>query len=238
MTTKKSVAAIAIAMATTMQLCAAEAASSTHTNHSTDCAQERQAIEPSNHLPSPRLSQPRIAPISLSELNDEMAEILDRVRQNGQIYNLFTTLAQHPELLEKWIPFASQVLLASTLPAREREIVVLRMGWLSQAEYEFGHHVAIGKQVGLTDEDIQRIIVGPEADGLTPFEATLLRSVDELNNDSFITDSTWQLLAQRYNTQQLIDLLFLAGNYKLVAMVVNSTGIQLEPGFEGFPQTP
>lgn len=183
-----------------------------------------------------RLTQPRIAPLALSAADAKTAAILDSVRQDGEVYNLFTTLAQHPQLMEKWLPFASQVLLASTLPVRDREFIVLRMGWLSQAEYEWGHHVAIGKQVGLTDEDIKRITQGPEAAGLAPFDATLLRAVDELNQDSFVTDATWKLLAEKYNTQQLMDLLFLAGNYKLVSMVLNSMGVQLEKGFEGFPK--
>ncbi|HWO02290.1 MAG TPA: carboxymuconolactone decarboxylase family protein, partial [Blastocatellia bacterium] len=108
--------------------------------------------------------------------------------------------------------------------------------WLCRAEYEWGHHVAIGKQAGLIDDDIKRIAEGPNASGLDPFEALLLRAVDELHANTVIGDSTWQALAERYNTQQLMDLLFAAGQYKLVSMVLNSLGVQLEEGFEGFQQ--
>lgn len=199
--------------------------------------------QPGNGAPvqktaSMRLTQPRIAPLAISAVDAKTAAVLDSVRQNGEVYNLFTTLAQHPQLMEKWLPFASQVLLASTLPTRDRELVILRMGWLSQAEYEWGHHVAIGKQIGLTEDDIKRVTQGPDAPGLAPFDVTLLRAVDELNQDSFVSDATWKSLSEKYNTQQLIDLLFLAGNYKLVSMVLNSMGVQLESGFEGFPQSP
>ncbi|HEX2775309.1 MAG TPA: hypothetical protein VHN10_01585, partial [Candidatus Acidoferrales bacterium] len=65
-------------------------------------------------------------------------------------------------------------------------------------------------------------------------EAVLLRAADELHANSFITDSTWKSLAARYDTQQLLDLVFAAGQYKLVSMVLNSCGVQLEDGFEGF----
>ena len=182
------------------------------------------------------LTEPRIGPLEESEWNDETKELLEGLRRDGQVYNIFATLARHPHLLKRWLVFGGHVLGKSTLPAREREIVILRMGWLCRAEYEWGHHVAIGKQVGLNDDDIKRIADGANAPGLDPFEATLIRAVDELHANTFIGDATWQALAERYSTEELLDLLFTAGQYKLVSMVLNSTGVQLEPGFEGFPQ--
>lgn len=180
------------------------------------------------------LAQPRIPPLPESEWDDETRELLGSLRRDGHVYNIFTTLARHPQLLKRWLVFAGHVLSKSTLPARDREIAILRMGWVSRAEYEWGHHVAIGKQAGLSDDDIERIAEGPHSAGLDPFEATLLRAVDELHANSFISDPTWKALAERYNTQQLLDLLFAAGQYKLVSMVLNSVGVQLEEGFSGF----
>jgi alkylhydroperoxidase family enzyme len=153
---------------------------------------------------------------------------------NGQVFNIFSTLARHPQLLKKWLVFGGHILGKSTLPARDREIAILRMGWLCRANYEWGHHVAIGKQVGLDADDIKRIKEGPDAAELNPFEATLLRAVDELHSNTVIGDSTWKALAERYNIQQILDFLFTAGQYKLVSMVLNSAGVQLEEGFEGF----
>jgi alkylhydroperoxidase family enzyme len=180
------------------------------------------------------LTEPRIKPLPESEWNEETTELMEGLRRDGQIYNIFATLARHPQLLKRWLVFGGYILGKSTLPVREREIAILRMGWLCRAEYEWGHHVAIGKQAGLSDEDIRRIAEGPNAAGLDPFEATLLRAVDELHANTFICDSTWKALAERYSTQQLLDFLFTAGQYKLVSMVLNSVGVQLEEGFEGF----
>jgi 4-carboxymuconolactone decarboxylase len=180
------------------------------------------------------LTEPRINPLPQSEWNDETQELMESLRRDGHVYNIFTTLARHPQLLKRWLVFGGHVLSKSTLPAREREIAILRMGWLCRAEYEFGHHVAIGKQVGLSDQDIKRITEGPDAAGLDPFEATLIRAADELHANTFIGDTTWKALAERYSTEQLLDLLFAAGQYKLVSMVLNSVGVQLEEGFEGF----
>ena len=182
------------------------------------------------------LTHPRIPPLSESEWNEEQKELLEGLRRDGHVYNIFATLARHPQLLKRWLVFAGHVLGKSTLPSREREIVILRMGWLCRARYEWGHHVAIGKQAGLTDDDIKRIREGPDAAGLDPFEAILLRAVDELHSNTFIGDSTWKALTERYNTQQVMDLIFAAGQYKLVSMALNSLGVQLEEGFEGFSE--
>jgi 4-carboxymuconolactone decarboxylase len=181
-----------------------------------------------------RLKQPRVPVLPESEWDDDTRERLEKLRRNGQVFNIFKTLARHKQLFSKWLVFAGHTLSQSTLPARDREIVILRMGWLSRAAYEWGHHKAIGKQIGLSDEDFDNIQSGSETPGIDPFEATLLRAVDELNTDTFISDETWSALAERYDTQQMLDLIFTAGQYKLVSMVLNSTGIQLEDGFEGF----
>ena len=180
------------------------------------------------------LNPPRIPPLPESEWNEETREMMESLRRDGRVYNIFTTLARHPRLLKRWLVFANHVLSKSTLPARERELAILRVGWLCRAEYEWGHHVAIGKQAGLGSDDIERITEGADATGWDTFEATLLRAVDELHANSFISDSTWQALARRYNTEQLLDFLFTVGQYKLVSMVLNSTGVRLEEGFEGF----
>lgn len=181
-----------------------------------------------------RLTQPRIPPLPESERNEETKELLENLRRDGHVYNIFATLARHPQLLKRWLVFGGHVLGKSSLPPRDREIAILRMGWLCRAEYEWGHHVAIGKQAGLTDDDLKRISEGPDAIGLDAFEATLLRAVDELHANTFIGDSTWKVLAERYNIQQVLDFLFTAGQYKLVSMVLNSCGVQLEEGFEVF----
>lgn len=177
----------------------------------------------------------RITPLPESELTDEVKEILRGLERDGQVFNIFRTLARHPKLLKKWLVFANYILSQSTLPAREREIVILRVGWLSRAEYEWGHHVDIGKRKGLSDSDITRIAEGADAEGWNDLEAALIRAVDELHANSVVSDSTWERLAAQYNTEQLLDVLFTAGQYRLVSMVLNSTGIQLEEGFEGFP---
>ena len=182
------------------------------------------------------LDHPRISPLPQSEQDLKAREVLETLPSDIRSYNIFATLARHPKLFKRWLVFGNHIMGTSSLPPRDREIIILRMGWLCRAEYEWGHHVAIGKkEAGLCADDIQRIAAGPEASGLDPLDAVLVRAVDELHSDCRIGDSTWKALSARYNTQQMLDLLFTAGQYSLVCMALNSMGVQLEEGFEGFP---
>jgi alkylhydroperoxidase family enzyme len=187
-----------------------------------------------------RLKEPRIKPLAESEWTEEQQQMLKRRRSpdgGGQVANIYTTLANHPKMAEKWIDgFPTYVFRESTLPARDREILMLRIGWLCWCEYEFGAHTRIAKSVGLTDEEIKRITEGPKAAGWDLFDATLLQAVDELHADAFITDATWNALAKRYNKQQLMDVVATVGQYNMVSMFLNSLGVQLDAGMPGFPK--
>jgi 4-carboxymuconolactone decarboxylase len=184
-----------------------------------------------------RLREPRIYPIPESEWSEEQRQALTPLkREDGHVINLYTTLIRYPELSQSWSDFGAHVLRGSALPPRDREILILRTGWLCRSEYEFGQHTLIGKRVGLSDGEILAVTQGPAADAWSEFEAALIRAADELHQDAFITDDTWHVLAERYDEKQLIDVVMTVGQYHLVSMTLNSLGVQLDPGVPGFPQ--
>lgn len=180
-----------------------------------------------------RVNKPRIAPMREEQLNDDQKELMKRFGR-GPVLNIFGTMLNHPELMRRWLVFANHVLGKSTLPARERELVILRIGYLCRSGYEWGQHVVIARQAGLTDDEIRRIKVGPSASGWSEVDKLLLQATDELRADAFVADATWQGLARHFTTQQLMDLVFAAGQYNLVSMALNSFGVQPEPGLPTF----
>jgi alkylhydroperoxidase family enzyme len=183
-----------------------------------------------------RPSEPRVVPLPESEWPDEARELLAGLRAGGRVLNIFATLAHHPKLLRRWVVFGNHVLGKSRLSPRDRELLILRIGWLCRSEYEWGQHAAISRAIGLSDEEIRRVADGPDAPGWDPFEATLLRAVDELHADARIGDATWKALCERYDVQQCMDLVFTVGQYNLVSMALNTFGVQLDAGVEGFPR--
>jgi len=145
-------------------------------------------------------------------------------------YNIYKTLAHHLDFVRAFGALGAFTLNGSSLSPREREIVMLRMGWLCQSEYEWSQHARIAKSsAGLTDEDVHRIAEGPNAAGWSDFERTLLRMVDELRYDTIVSDVTWLALHAEYSDQQIMESVFTAAQYQLVSMMLNSLGIQLDP---------
>jgi alkylhydroperoxidase family enzyme len=173
-----------------------------------------------------------VAPLADAQLDPEL-----RVRfGSGPILNIFRTLANHPALAKRWLVFGNHILAKNTLPAREREIAILRIGWLCRSGYEWGQHVVIGKASGLSDVEIASITQGPDAPGWSADDRALLRATDELHEDAFVTDATWAELSKRWSTQQLMDLVFTVGQYNLVSMALNTFGVQPEPGLPVLPR--
>jgi alkylhydroperoxidase family enzyme len=129
------------------------------------------------------------------------------------------------------------VLRKSTLPARERELLILRVGWLCRSGYEWGQHVVIARHCQVADDEIRRVADGPDAPGWSSADRALLRAADELHADSFITDATWQALSEQWSEQQRLDLIFTIGQYHLVSMALNTLGVQLDPGTPSFEES-
>jgi alkylhydroperoxidase family enzyme len=148
--------------------------------------------------------------------------------------NIFRTLGHNHELFKGFLALGSHLLRGETLPQREREIVILRTGWQSGSEYEFGQHTVIGHDAGLTDAEIARL-----ADvGGTQWPAddqALVDMVDDLCTHNMVSDDTWAALAKRWNDAELLELLVLTGYYRLVSGLLNSAGVALETTTPGWP---
>lgn len=180
--------------------------------------------------PRRRPDRPRLVPLDPSTLDEETRRYVP-----GDAMNIFRTLAHHPKLLKRWLVFGSHVLSKSTLPARERELAILRVGWRCGSEYEFGQHTVIGLGCGITDEEVRALTRPVEDHAWSDGDRALLDAVDELHDDQCITDETWARLRDRWTDEQLLDLVFAVGQYTLVSMALNSLGVQLDAGVPGFP---
>ncbi len=181
-----------------------------------------------------RLSEPRVAPLEESQWSEQAKEVMAPFVEQGRVFNIFKTLAHHPDLMRRWLVFANHILGKSTLAARERELVILRIGYLCQAGYEWGQHVEIARRAGMSDDEIRTAKTGPGTPGLSDLDRLLLQATDELHADAHISDATWAGLTEHLTTQQLMDLVFTVGQYNLVSMALNSFGVQLDEGLPGW----
>jgi alkylhydroperoxidase family enzyme len=176
-----------------------------------------------------RLTKLRFAPLSDAELTPEQAEALEPMRP-GPVLNIFRTLARAPKALTRFNQWGGYVLSRrNDLPAREREIVILRTGYLCKSGYEWTQHVRIGLQSGLTEDEVARLKADADA-GWSAADAALIRAADELHADQFITDPTWAELGKHFSDKQRMDVVFTAGQYTQVSMMLNTFGVQLDEG--------
>lgn len=181
-----------------------------------------------------RLSKPRIPPLEQKDWSPEAAELMKPFLKQGRIFNIFKTLTNHPDLAKRWLVFANHILGKSTLAVRERELIILRIGFLCQSGYEWGQHVLIARQAGMTDAEIRSCKTGPTTPGLSELDRLLLQATDELRADAHVSDTTWAGLSKLLNTKQMMDVVFTVGQYNLVSMALNSFGVQADEGLPGW----
>ncbi len=182
-----------------------------------------------------RLTAPRMNPLPESEWSEEQQELAAPLKdQYGFVFNVMTTLMRNMPLLTKWNHLAGHLMVTSSLEPRLREMVIMRVGLLTDCEYEWGQHVLMSASAGLTPDDHSRIKLGAIAPGWSEVEMAVLLVADELVRDTMISDETWGQVSEHLNDQQLTDLIFTIGQYNMLAMALNSLGVQRETGVPGF----
>ncbi len=189
------------------------------------------SITPSNSSggrPGPRLEPVR-------EASDEVQEIwAGALTRDGNPLNIFGVMAHHPKLMKRFNLMGGFLLNKGVVPARERELVILRIGWNCQAIYEFGQHTVIGLDCGVTQEEIDAI-AGGEGHGWSAEDQLLLDMADDLCAGDCVSDATYAGLAEHWSEAQLIELVVVAGFYRLVSGFLNTFGVELDDGVPGWP---
>jgi alkylhydroperoxidase family enzyme len=187
-------------------------------------------------LGSLRPSSPRIQPIT--DVSDEVVAILGGGINSpaGTPLNIFGTIAHHPRLLKRFMNYAGLFLNKGLLPAREREIVILRVGWNCQSVYEFGQHTIIGERVGLTMEEITAVTRDISEHNWNDRDTALLEMSDDLCADNCVSQQTWDKLRRDWKEDELIELVMVAGTYRLVSGFLNTMGVELDAQTPGWPE--
>ncbi|WP_179474857.1 carboxymuconolactone decarboxylase family protein [Mycolicibacterium vinylchloridicum] len=172
----------------------------------------------------------RLTPLPAEQWDDDvqlaLKGMLPRDRQNPEgAGTALSTLVRHPDLTKAYLGFNVYLLFRSTLPARLREVAVLRVAHRRECAYEWEHHVEMAEAEGLTDADVEAIRNGGANDEL---DRLVVRATDELEDTSNLTDETWAALGEHLSERQRMDFVFTVGAYGMLAMAFNTFGVQLE----------
>lgn len=182
--------------------------------------------------PLPHATTPRVAPVE--NPGPEVADLLANTMSDdaGVPLSIFRTMAHHPRMMKRFNLLGGFFLTRGELPARERELCILRTAWRTGSEYEWAQHVLIGRDAGLTDTEIEQIALG--GDWSEP-DAALLRLTDEVLEHTDVSDETWSELSERYTDAQLCELVLLVGFYRMTAGFLNATGVVKEDTLPSWP---
>jgi alkylhydroperoxidase family enzyme len=184
------------------------------------------------------MNTPRITPLEPKDWNAEQSEALGvdinelqtKIGHEGTVFNILKTLVRYPDLLKAWVGFANHIMFNSSLSPRQREMAILRIGWLCQSGYEFGQHILMAQEAGLNDDEIKAVTNGAGDSCWSAGEKYLLKATDELHDDAFVSDATFAELQKHFDEKQILDIVFTVGQYNMVSMALNTAGVQLDDG--------
>jgi AhpD family alkylhydroperoxidase len=142
---------------------------------------------------------------------------------------IFTTLGRGRGLFWGWLHFAGRLMPGGRLPRRETELVILRVAGVRGCDYEFEHHVRLGRRAGVTADDVDRVRVGSTADGWRDHERLLLHVTEELLATRDLGDDTWAELRAAYDERRVIELLLLVGHYDMLATTLKTLRLEPDP---------
>jgi 4-carboxymuconolactone decarboxylase len=184
---------------------------------------------PGSRQPVPPAA-PRIAPLPESEWNDEQRQLAAKFARDGRPDNGLRTLLRLPALAEGVMPYTIYLTEESTLPVRQRQLLILRAAWLTGSEALWAQGAARAAGAGFSAAEIRRVAEGAGAQGWTDLEATLLRMTDELYRHALVRDATWQALAARFDLFGLMDAVETVNHFTTLALLYNSLGVQPDDG--------
>jgi alkylhydroperoxidase family enzyme len=177
-----------------------------------------------------RLKSPRIAPLQDAELSEEQAQLLAGYRNERGVLNIYRTIAREPKAARGFLGWGRYVLRESDFDARLRELAILRIGWLCRSGYEWTQHSRLARGLGMSGAEIERIKQGSAASGWSEVETLVLKAADELHAGHFVSEPTWTALKPHLSEKHMMDLVFTVGHYTQVCMILNTFGVQVEPG--------
>jgi AhpD family alkylhydroperoxidase len=191
----------------------------------------------------------RLPPLSIDQWDDGAKATLPAYLGRPELYTgpdarpmpkVMGLLAHNAVLGQGWLQFNAVLAKSTSVDRRLRELIILRVAWVTRSAYEWSQHVRIGHHAGLTAEQLHAIPTGPAADTWSPVERAVLAAVDQLIDRHVVEDETWAQLAKCFDRAQLLEVLFTAGTYICFAAVCNSAGLTPDPPTESIdaPELP
>jgi alkylhydroperoxidase family enzyme len=163
---------------------------------------------------------------------DQVApEYRDMLKRNTNVHKL---MVNSPEMAKAFNGVGNFIRFKSKLDPRLREIAILQVGWLAKSEYEFTHHVKIGKEFGVTEEDIQGVLAetAGKPSKLDPLARAICKGAREMARELAMSDNTFAEIKQHLSNEHMTDLVLIIAYYCAVVRVLATMKIDNEPQYK------
>jgi alkylhydroperoxidase family enzyme len=165
--------------------------------------------------------------------SDLAAENRDLLARNVNLYRAF---AHSPDATRSFQGLAQYIRYHSKLDPRLRELAILQVGYSARSAYEYSHHIKIGRDFGVTDDDIRAIAAeaNGESTGFTPLEKAVLKAARELTAQPGLSDDTYGNLKRGLDNEHIVDLLMVISFYCGVVRLLAALQIDVEEDYETY----
>ena len=163
---------------------------------------------------------------------DQIApEYRDMLSRNTNLHKL---LVNSPDMARAFSGLGGYIRNKSTLDPRLRELAILQVGWMEKSEYEFTHHVKIGKEFGVTDADIEGLIAetAGKPSNLDPLTRIVLKGAREMVRNLAMSEATFAEIKKSLSDEHMVDLVLTIAFYCGVVRVLATMQIDNEPYYK------
>jgi 4-carboxymuconolactone decarboxylase len=171
----------------------------------------------------------RISFVEKEQAHLVMKEVYEgQEKQNGKILNLSKVVAHCPWIGRNFLRLGTSILRGEELPAGLRELAILRVGQLLQADYEFAQHVPLALRAGVRKEQIDQLANRTSSSEFNREEQAVLRYTEELTKNIRVGDNTFAGLRNLFSEHSIVELTVAVGYYNMICRVLVGLQIELE----------
>jgi alkylhydroperoxidase family enzyme len=142
--------------------------------------------------------------------------------------NVFRMMANAPASFQGFLQLAGSILMQSEFDSRKREVAILRVAHVTRSSYEWTQHVRLALQLGVTQQEIDRIGVDGPVRGLDEEDTLLCRVAEEISRDVRLSDEALQAIMKRYGVRQATELILCCSYFNMLSRFLESTRVELE----------
>lgn len=171
----------------------------------------------------------RVSLLDKDQAPPEFQERFQKIEESGRpVLNLFKAMAHSPQVGRRFLGLGTAILMQGVLPPTLRELAILRVGQLNQANYEWTQHVPIALRAGVRQEQIDALAEWEQSPEFNETEKAILRYTDEETLNIRVGDETFAAVREILSEEGIVELTTTIGYYGMVCRILETLQVELE----------